>query len=320
MSSIPRQLIQDLDEIVYQCKGMPSNTILRYLSSTFHISFYKVQELALLKVKAYGFEVLDLSLSDYQDQFNSYAQTNNPQYHPEFEIRQTINMAIQYLMQPTIYNTPPVLSSDGKILTSQVYYKTVNEEYIIQTIMQEYQIQKKKEANAWRLGVGIAATALGLGDGFQISDFLYGAIAGAMASGSIASLQELDAADLKALNLEWINSPDSYVYHVKRHKGSAVRRLLLLTANPATQDLATCFGVQFPDGYVSKLSLILSGHLAGSYAVSSYGFDANLVKERTIVKQLQMDNGIDVPLEIWRDAQGSTLVALPYQAPHDYLY
>lgn len=82
------------------------------------------------------------------------------------------------LAQSTVYGTPPVIDRRGVLLSGILGYPTLNEEYVVQKVIADYQAKKKVEAAAWRLGIGLFATLIGMGDGFQLGDAVGGFAAG----------------------------------------------------------------------------------------------------------------------------------------------
>jgi hypothetical protein len=230
-----------------------------------------------------------------------------------------IEPVAQVLSCPTVYKTPAVFSRSQGLLSSQINFQTINEEYVIQRIMQEHQAKRSQEQSLWRIGGAIAGLCLGLGDGFQMGDLL-GSLFGATASATIGNeLQKGDDAKLQELGLEWVNTPESYLYHRKRHRGDALRRLLLIHPHPHTGQPCTVFGVQFPDGYVAHLSLCTSFEQP-MFAMQGSGFDTDWVQEKCPLGFLPTDVGLSLPVELWRNVQGLSVVAIPYRAPHHCLY
>ncbi len=256
---------------------------------------------------------------------------------------------VAILSKPTIYNTPPVFSLNHGLLYDQLAYRTINEEYVVQKIIQNYQHhqqKKKEEATAWRVGVGIAATLLGLGNGFQLGDLLGGVVAGNLAGKIADSIHDLDGLQRKELGLEILNSPESYLYHQKRHRGHAVRRMLTITHHSNTGEPCTAFAVQFPDGYVAYLvglekdsvfaqqdvgrtqraidkdlvGLEKDSVFAGQFCVSGFGFDIDWVQRRTCLAELPTNASIRLPIELWHNDQGNSVMAIPYKAPHHSIY
>jgi hypothetical protein len=230
-----------------------------------------------------------------------------------------IEPVTRVLSQKTIYETPAVFSRSQGLLMSQIEFPTVNEEYVIQKVIHDYQVRKSQEQSLWRIGGAIAGLCLGLGDGFQLGD-LFGSAIGATFSGAIGNeLQKMDEAQLKELNLEWINSPDSYIYHRKRHRGDAVRRLLMIIPNPNTGEPRTIFGIQFPDGYVAHLALCQSVEQP-VFAMLGSGFDTDWVREKQPLGSVPTDIGMSLTVEMWRSSHQMPLVVLPYRIPHHCLY
>ncbi|KAB8319579.1 hypothetical protein SD81_012185 [Tolypothrix campylonemoides VB511288] len=237
----------------------------------------------------------------------------------------TIRKLFPILAQSTEYGTLPVINRDGVLLSELIGYATLNEEYVVQKVISDYQAKKKAEAAAWRLGVGLLTTFMGLGNGFQLWDALHGFTAGMIAGKVSDALQELDGQQLKELGLEWVNNPSSYLYHRKRHRGDAVRRLLMLLPHPQTGVRCTSFGIQFPDGYVAHLSFMpQQGNSAspvnGLFCTSSNGFDAELLSHRQLLGMIICDSGQQLPVEFWSDGSSNSLVAIPYKAPHHSIY
>jgi hypothetical protein len=108
-----------------------------------------------------------------------------------------IQPVIQVLSQLTLYQTPPIFSPNQGILSSQIHFPTLNEDYVVQQIIQDYQQRKSQEQTAWRIGGAIIGLCFGLGDGFQIGD-LFGSLIGSTAGGAISTeLQRGDEAKLK---------------------------------------------------------------------------------------------------------------------------
>jgi hypothetical protein len=229
------------------------------------------------------------------------------------------------LAQSTVYGTSPVIDRRGVLLSKILEYSTFNEEYVIHKTIADYQAKKKREAAAWRLGVGLLATFMGMGDGLQLTDALGGFTAG-MIGGKVSDvLQDMDARQLQELNLQWINDPNSYLYHRKRHRGDAVRRLLMLLPHPQTGVPCTSFGVQFPDGYVACLKFKLQhnelNHSTDSlFLVSDSGFDAELFPQRQTLGKIACDSGQQLPVEFWTNGFSNHLVVIPYKAPHYSVY
>lgn len=78
----------------------------------------------------------------------------------------------------------------------------------------------------------------------------------AFAGGISTAVQDLDNNQLKEFGLEWVNTPQSYICHKKRHRGDAVRRILIVIPHPDTNQPCTACAAQFPDGYIAILSLM----------------------------------------------------------------
>lgn len=226
---------------------------------------------------------------------------------------------VRVLSQPTLYGTDAVLSTKNGIITSEIGFNTLDEEYVIQKIMHDYQEKKKQEASLWRLGGAIAGGLLGLQDGFQLLD-IFNTATSSMVAGSVATaIQSLDGDQLKELGLEWIRTPESYFYHRKRHRGDAARRILLIIPHPNTGQPCTAFAVQFPDGYVATLALI-EGINSTVFAVSGMGFDTDWVEHKINLGVLPTDHGVKLPVELWHNDNGDSMVAIPYRTPHQSIY
>ena len=167
---------------------------------------------------------------------------------------------------------------------------------------------------------------LGLGNGFQISDLISGAVVGSLAGRVINGIQELDNNQLRELGLEWVNQPTSYLYHQKRHRGHAVRRLIIIDSHPQTSLPCTTFAVQFADGYVAQLGLIpVNSFFAGinigsQFGLTGYGFDPDWVQCRTTLAELPSDTGTMMPIELWHNSRDKFVTVIPYKAPHHSLY
>jgi len=229
------------------------------------------------------------------------------------------------LAQSTVYGTPPVIDQHGVLLLEILGYPTLNEEYVIQKVIADYQAKKKAEASAWRLGVGLFATLMGMGDGFQLVDAVGGFAAGMIAGKISDALQEMDSRQLQELGLEWVNDPSSYLYHRKRHRGDAVRRLLMLLPHPQTGVLCTSFGVQFSDGYVAHLTFMpqpseVNSPINGMFCMTDCGFEAELLPQRQTLGKIACNSGQQLPVEFWTDGFSNDLVAIPHKAPHHSLY
>jgi hypothetical protein len=226
---------------------------------------------------------------------------------------------IRVLSQPTLYGTKAVFSIENGIITSEIGYNTLNEEYVIQKLIHKHQEKKKQEASLWRLGGAIVGGFLGLQDGFQLLD-MFTTAASSVVAGSVATaIQDLDGDQLKELGLEWVNTPQSYVYHRKRHRGDAARRILLIIPHPDTGEPCTTFAVQFPDGYVAKLALIKDVD-SSIFMVSGMGFDTDWVEHKIDIGVLPTDRGVKLPVELWQNDNGVSMVAIPYRAPHQFMY
>lgn len=218
----------------------------------------------------------------------------------------------------TVYQTPPIFSPSQGILSNLINFPTLNEDYVIQRTIQEYQERKSRQGQMWRFGAAAVGLLLGLGDGFQVNDLLGAVVAGSVGGQINEALQSGDEATLRALNLEWMNSPDSYVYHRKRHRGDAVRRLLLILPHPETGGPTTTFAVQFPDGYVASLAIVSATEQL-LFTVTDHGFDSNWVTNKQVLGYFPTDVGHSLPVEMWTGADNH-LIAIPYQTPHQYLY
>ncbi|MEB3226347.1 MAG: hypothetical protein VKJ86_11160 [Synechococcus sp.] len=231
-----------------------------------------------------------------------------------------IESIVQVLSEMTLYETPGVFSRYQGLLSSQINYPTVNEDAVIQRIIYEYQQQKAREQSLWRIGGAIAGLCLGLGDGLQFGDFLGAAVGSAMTGGIATQLNQLNDAQLKEYQLEWVNTPESYCYHRKRHRGEAVRRLLMIDRHPQTGRPCTVFGVQFPDGYVAHLGKV-EGATTPVFGINGSGFDTDWVMEKQQLGMIPTDIGRNLPVELWSNPrQNQHLVAIPYNAPHQYVY
>lgn len=230
------------------------------------------------------------------------------------------------LAQSTVYGTSPVIDRRGVLVSEILGYPTLNEEYVVQKVIADYQAKKKAEAAAWRLGVGLLTTLMGMGDGFHLGDAVGGFAAGMIAGKVSDALQEMDGRQLQELGLEWVNDPSSYLYHRKRHRGDAVRRLLMLLPHPQTGVPCTCFGVQFSDGYVAHLAFmpqqseVNSSSINGTFCMSGSGFEAELLPQRQTLGKIACDSGQQLPVEFWSDGFSNRLVAIPHKAPHHSLY
>lgn len=226
---------------------------------------------------------------------------------------------VQVLSQPTLYGTDAVFSMENGILTSEIGFNTLNEEYVIQKLIHDHQEKKKQEASLWRLGGAIVGSFLGLQDGFQLLDILTTATSSVIAGNVATAIQSLDGDQLKELGLEWVNTPESYLYHRKRHRGDAARRILLIIPHPHTGQPCTAFAVQFPDGYVATLALI-KGIDSSVFAVSGMGFDTDWVEHKIDIGILPTDHGVKLPVELWHNDNGTSMVAIPYRTPHQSIY
>jgi hypothetical protein len=229
------------------------------------------------------------------------------------------------LGQSTVYGTLPVINRHGVLLSELMGYATLNEEYVVQKVISDHQAKKKAEAAAWRLLGGLVGTFMGLGDGFQLADALGGFAAGMIAGKISDALQELDDQQLKELGLEWVNDPKSYLYHRKRHRGDAVRRLLMLLPHPQTGVPCTSFGIQFPDGYVAYLSLIPQQNnseypINQLFCTSGSGFEADLLPHRQSLGMISCDSKQKLPVEFWSNGSSNYVVVIPYKAPHHSIY
>jgi hypothetical protein len=230
-----------------------------------------------------------------------------------------IDPIIQVLSQPTLYGTGAVLSMQRGIITAEIGYSTINEEYVIQKLIQDHQEKKKQETALWRLGGAIAGAFLGLQDGFQVMDIFTTAASSAVAGGISNAMQDLDTNQLKELGLEWVNTPQSYIYHKKRHRGDAIRRILLVIPHPETNQPCTAFAAQFPDGYIAILSLTPNFD-SPMFAVSGTGFDTDWVEHKVNLGVLPTDYGVKLPVELWHNDNGTSMVAIPYRTPHHSMY
>jgi hypothetical protein len=191
----------------------------------------------------------------------------------------------------------------------------------------------------WRAGLTLVGALIGAasdpgfdpGDGLdhsEVVDLLSGASAGLVASSlGVSLLQKLDDKQLAEMGLEWTKTPESYLFHVRSHNGNAARRLLLVSAHPQTNQPCTSFAVQFPDGYVALLGFIreqlykVNFPLAGSFAVSGQGFGMNWFQRQVHLGELQTDNGMKFPVELWQHSNTSqSVVAIPYSKPHQFIY
>lgn len=229
------------------------------------------------------------------------------------------------LAQSTVYGTPPVVDRHGVLLSEMLSYTTLNEEYVVQKTIANHQAKKKAEATAWRLGVGILGTLMGMGDGFQIGDAIGGLALGAIAGKVSDALQEGDELKLQEFGLEWVNDPSSYLYHRKRHRGDAVRRLLMLLPHPQTGVPCTFFGVQFPDGYVAHLAFVpqqseVNSPVNGMFCMTDCGFGAELLPQKQILGEIACNSGQKLPVEFWTNGSSDHLVVIPHKAPHHSLY
>jgi len=243
------------------------------------------------------------------------------QYVDVGESQDTVREISAILSRPTIYDTPPVLSLTNGFLSDRLEYSTLNEEYVVEKIIRDYQQRKQSEANLWRVGASVAATLLGLGDGFQFTDFIGGVVAGGVASNIIKGIQDLDGNQLKELGLEWVHSPVSYLYHQKRHRGHAVRRLIVITPHSISGVPCAAFAIQFPDGYVGYLGMPPSSMgFAGQFCMDGAGFNTDWVKHQDCLAELPRDNGRSLPVELWRNDQDDALFVVPYKAPHHSFY
>jgi hypothetical protein len=222
------------------------------------------------------------------------------------------------LAQRTIYETPAVLNPSQGVVSALINFPTLNEDLVIQRIIQDHQAKKAQENSLWRIGGGLLGLCLGLGDGFQVGDLIGAAVGSGLGGGISNELQRADEATLRALNLEWVNSPDSYIYHRKRHRGEAVRRLLLIMPHPQTSAPTTTFAVQFPDGYVACLAIAnVANQLM--FTMAGYGFDLDWVDQKQNLGFIPTDLGNSLPVELW-SGQGQHLVAIPYSTPHQFIY
>jgi hypothetical protein len=119
--------------------------------------------------------------------------------------------------------------------------------------------------------------------------------------------------------LEWINTSESYIYHRRRHRGDALRRLILITPDSQTGQPRTTFAIQFPDGYVAHLAILESGtHFM--FALAGSGFDTDWIQEKKVLGHIPTDVGISLPAELWHNPNYKSLVAIPYRTPHNSLY
>lgn len=237
----------------------------------------------------------------------------------------TVKKLFPVLAQSTIYGTPPVINRCGVLLSDTLGYSTFNEEYVIQKIISDYQVKKKRETITWSLGIGLLTTLIGVGDGFDLGDICSGFTAGIIGGRVSDALQEMDNRQLQELGLEWVNNPNSYLYHRKRHRGDAVRRLLMLLPHPQTGVPCTSFGVQFPDGYVAHLTFKPQNNefnysTDGLFRLNGSGFDAELYPQRKTLGKIACDSGQQLPVEFWTNGSNNHVIVIPHKAPHYSLY
>ncbi len=230
-----------------------------------------------------------------------------------------IEPVARVLSETTLYDTPPVFSRAQGLLTHQLNFPTLNEELVIQRIINNYQEKKAQEQSLWRWGGAFVGLCLGLGDGLQIGDMVGSAIGASMGNLVSNELNLADEAKLRELNLEWVNTPESYVYHRRRHRGDALRRLLMILPHPNTGRPCASFGVQFPDGYVAHLG-ILPNFDQPLFSMAGSGFDTDWVNEKQTLGIIPTDIGMSLPVELWRSQRQDSVIAIPYRVPHHCLY
>lgn len=223
------------------------------------------------------------------------------------------------LSESTLYNTAPVFSRAQGLLTQQLNFSTLNEELVIQRMINNHQTKKAQEQSLWRWGGALVGLCFGLGDGFQLGDMVGSAIGASMGSLVGNELNLGDEATLRELNLEWVNTPESYLYHRKRHRGEAIRRLLLILPHPDTGRPCASFGVQFPDGYVAHLG-ILRDFDQPLFSIAGSGFDTDWIQDKQTLGMIPTDIGMSLPVEFWRGQGQNSLIAIPYRIPHHCMY
>lgn len=56
------------------------------------------------------------------------------------------------------------------------------------------------------------------------------------------------------------------------------------------------------------------------FAVSGMGFDTDWVEHKINLGALPTDCGVKLPVELWHNDNGTSMVAIPYRTPHQFMY
>lgn len=198
----------------------------------------------------------------------------------------------------------------------------------------ELRLQQRKrhqERDRWigrAIGAGVSL-AVGCSDGFALADltgaFMGGAVGGMAADG----LNQLSDQELDQLGLRWAVSPETFVFHQRRH-GQPLHRVLVMALNRQGALRTTC-GVRFSDGYLAFFdpepfrcdlppfdgSRRLSGKGAMPLSRPSAGAPANTCANT--VGALPCSDGRERPLEAVHTDKGR-LLTMPLPTPHHSLY
>lgn len=243
-----------------------------------------------------------------------------PASYTKDRIPEFIQASKKILATPTIYGTKPVLTPQGVLSEDALGFPTLDEDLLAKRIVERLKQRKRGERLAWRIGGAALGMMFGLRDGFQLGD-LGGALISSVAGGLAAdALEHLDERQRRELGLGWMDEPYSYIYHRKRHRGDAVRRIITVTE---TEDglVRTFFAVQFPDGYRSCLQPLegMSTTVFSTTTIGGYP-DEHIKLKIPAVETLTTEGGQPLPIDILVDHRGAAAFSISYRAPHQFLY
>ena len=212
-------------------------------------------------------------------------------------------------------------SPAGIVQLDRLSFLSLDELMLIELRLQ--QRKRAQERDRWigrAIGAGVSL-AVGCSDGFALADitgtFLGGAVGGLAAD----CLNQLSDQELEQLGLRWAVSPETFLFHQRRH-GHPLQRVLLMALTRQGTLRTTC-GVRFSDGYLAffdpepfRCDL---APFDGSRRLSGKGAMPLAGSSTAAVGALPCSDGRERPLEAVQTDKGR-LLAMPLTTPHHSLY
>lgn len=210
----------------------------------------------------------------------------------------------------------------GIVQLDRLTFPSLDEPMLIQMRIEKHkQAQQRDRWIGRALGAGVAlATGIAV-DGFAFGDLTGAFMGGVVGDLTVDGLQQFSDKELEQLGLLWAKSPESFLFHQRRH-GQPLNRLLLLAFTRSGEFRSTS-AVRFTDGFLAFFSpepyqsdlLAFNGtrRLSGKGAMPEPGYCA------TTVSLLPCSDGRERPLELLKTDKGP-LLAMPIATPHHSLY